>query len=327
MSRIIKPGVPGFYINRRRYHEIESRAQVGVCGYYMGKAIKPGIGVVREFGTSVPVPNLITDIGMDALGSGGSFLRMHLGTGTTPPQFTDTQLQNFGVNVLATNGSATFSSSGSSPWYGQIAITWTSAVGGATGTWYEIGVSNQNTNGNLRSRALILDNDLNPTGFTVQADEQFQGTYIFRIYAPSSDYPETVALSGTNYDTITRAIAVNVANNNSPGNWAPKIQASAPFNAATNECRPYTGGLVSETSSAPTGVINNAPSVSTATYGAGNHYVDGSFRWGSGLAVGTLRTFVLSFQSARFQVEYDPTITKLTSEEIIINQRLGWARK
>ena len=323
MSRIIKPGDPGFYINRKRWHELNADACVGVTGHFSGRAIKPGVGVVREFGTS---PNLITNVGMNALGSGGSFIRMHLGTGTATPQFTDTGLQNFGVNVQANNGTAVYSSASVSPWFGEVRITWTSAVGGATGNWSEIGISNQNTNGNLRSRALILDQIGSPTIFPVLADEQFQGTYTFRIYAPQSDVPASILLSSSPYSTVTRAIGVTSANA-SPGNWGPSIQEADPFIANGDNSRACTGPLVAVTDAQPAGVINNIPAGSSSAYAAGSHYRDSSYRWGSGAGVGTLRTFITAFVSARFQVEYSPTIAKLATEELIINQRVSWARR
>ena len=38
MSRIIKPGEPGFFINRRRYVESEASARFGVEGLYIARA-------------------------------------------------------------------------------------------------------------------------------------------------------------------------------------------------------------------------------------------------------------------------------------------------
>lgn len=325
MSKIIKPGDRAFYINRNRYVESESSLSVGVEGFYIGKAIKPGFGVVREFGQRVPSPNLITNLGLDALGEDASFIRMHLGTGTAPPQDTDTGLDNFGVNVQGSNPVQSFHSSGESPWFCETRLTWTSAVGGATGTWTEIGVSNQNTNGNLRSRALILDQGGQPTSFPVLADEQFQGTYIFREYVPESDSPATITLGSNSYNTITRPISVATVNAN-PGQWGCNLDGTSQFISHTGS-QWYTGGLVAITAGAPTGPVSGAVTASASAYGAGNYYRDSSLRWGSGSAVGSLRTLVFAFRSGRLQVEYDPVVNKLTTEEVIHNQRISWARR
>ena len=171
--------------------------------------------------------NIITNLGLDAVGATGTaadWSRMLLGTGTATPAVTDTALQVFGVNVVASAGTSSYGNSGVSPYYGWHRKVWTSAVGGATGNWTEIGISNQNTNGNLRSRALILDNMGNPTTFPVLADEQFQGTYELRQYVPLADNPASITLSGTPYATVTRALNATLANGNS-NTWSPWMSA------------------------------------------------------------------------------------------------------
>lgn len=318
MSKIIKP----FYINRKRYIETEGRAKIGVEGHYTIRAIKPGRGVVRE----ISFPNLLTNLGMDALGSSPTFIRMHLGTGTAAPDVTDTQLAAFGVNVVNGMPSVSAGTSGSSPHFGFCRLVWTSSVGGATGTWTEIGVSNQNTTGGLRSRALILDGGGNPTSFPVLSDEQFSGVYEFRVFAPASDAKENIALSGTSYDTTTRALDVT-------GNaWHPPIADGLPIfqiGSAGGDARCWTGGLGSVTDVIPQGSnLGNRSGVVTDAYGAGNHYFDSGARWGSAAGVGQVRTVSLKLRGGgAFQIEYSPTFTKLTTEEFIHNQRVSWARK
>lgn len=327
MTRIIKPGDRAFYINRNRYVETEGRATVGVEGHYTIRAIRPD-GKVRS---ELAFPNLLTDLGLNVLGSDPSFVRMHLGTGTTPPDVSDTGLANFGVNVIAASGSRTSGAETSPPYFGWSRYQWTSAVGGATGTWTEIGISNQNTNGNLRSRALILDSGGNPTSFPVLSDEQFQGVYEFRLYAPASDNTESITLSGTSYDATTRPLRVTLAEG--VGGWAPLVwKTSSLFipSTASNGASPYTGGLAAVTAVSPLGsALGNRTSVSASTYGSGNHYLDVGARWGSGDGVGTVRTVLMSTHNGggRYQIEYDPTFSKLTTEEFIHNQRISWARR
>lgn len=323
MSRIIREKsetIKPFFINRKRYIETEGHAKVGVEGRYTIRAIKPGIGVIRE----LSFPNLLTDIGMDAIASGRQFIRMHLGTGTTPPTVSDSSLAVFGVNVTTNPPSSQRGANSSSPYEAWQRITWTSAVGGATGTWTEIGVSNQNTNGGLRSRALILDNLGNPTSFPVLADEQFQGTYEFRIFPPLADNPETISLSGTPYDTVTRILRAGQVT------WAPTLSGtgSAPplFSASTSFL--YSGALAPITDSTPTGSqLSGTSTASTSAYGSGNFYIDSSNRWGSGAGVGTVRTVGFALSCGEFQIEYNPTFVKLTTEEFIHNQRVSWARR
>lgn len=327
MSRIIKPGDRAFYINRRRYVETEGMARIGLEGIYTIRAIKAGGRVVRE----LSFKNLLTDIGLDAIGGGANFTRMHLGTGTSTPSVHDTALGNFGVNVQSSNPSSTHGVNDAPPYYGYARLTWTSTVGGATGTWTEIGISNQNTNGNLRSRALILDGGGNPTSFPVLADEQFQGTYEFRLYPPTADANNAVNLSGVPYNTTTRALMVTTSHTN--GGWNPSnltsnnslfnITTSIGFNLA------YTGGLAAVTASVPEGnaLTSNNRTIGNNAYGPGNYYFDVWVRHGAGDAVGLIRTQRLNTAGGSFQIEYDPVISKTTTEEFIHNQRISWARR
>lgn len=326
MSKIITPGHPDFYINKRNYKELEVHLGVGVKGFFSGRAIKDG-HVMREFGYETPNPNLITNLGMDAFGSSNiNFSRMHLGTGTATPAFTDTALTTFGTNVVAGNPSNSVSNSGSPDYYTRALWTWTSAVGGATGNWTEIGISNQNTTGNLRSHALILDGGGSPTTFPVLADEQFQGTYELRFYQNLTDNVQTgVMISGVPYTTTARGLYVQ----NSPANSL--FSGANPLYPGATAGAWYTGALGASTASVPGGsYVSGAATRTISSYTSGNHYIDAQERWGSGSAVGTLRT--LQLQSAnsgnfQWQVEYNPTIVKLTTEELILNHRRSWARR
>lgn len=327
MSRIITPGHPEFYINRRNYAETEACAVFGVEGFFTGQAIKPGVGVTREFGVRVPVPNLITNIGMNAIGGQyglTQFSRMHLGTGTTPPTNTDSALTNFGVSVLNADPVEAYSIQASAPYYCQINRTWLSAVGGATGNWTEIGVSSQNTTGNLRSKALILDGGGAPTVFPVLADEQFQGTYSFRIYMPTADEVRSITLSGTPYTATSRAAQVTTLNATSNG-WYP--HPSFPlFNGRPDGNNCYTGALAAITSQ-PSGALSGFASQTTAAYTTDSFTSNVSYRWGSGQAVGTVRTVLVHTVCSCFQIEYSPTFAKLSTQEFIHNQRYTWARR
>lgn len=314
-------------INFRKHVETFGVSTVGVAGYYTIEAIKPGMGVVR----SCRFKNLITDLGMDALGTSPQFLRMHLGTGTAAPSFSDTALANFGVNVSNNPGDQTAGKGPAPEYYGWMRLVWTSAVGGATGTWTEIGISDQNGNGNLRSRDLIRDPGGSPTSFPVLADEQFRGTYEFRMYPPLNDAAASIELSGTPYDTVTRALQINVASTGTQGSWVPRISSNLPLLGVVGDqfqVQWYSGGLGSLTDSNPQGsVIGSGTSArGYSTYGAGNFYLDSYAQWGGANLVGTLRTLRMRLQSGTVQIEYDPLVVKLDTETLRHNQRVHWAR-
>lgn len=327
--KIITPGDPGFYINRRRWHERESHMSVGVEGIYTLRAIKPGVGVVRE----TSFHNLITNLGLDAIGTGAAWSHMHLGTGTAPPSVTDTSLANFGVAISNYPNSAD-GISPTPPYYGYLRLTWKSSVGGAAGVWTEIGISNQSSNGNLRSRELIRDNLGNPTSFPVQSDEQFEGTYELRMYAPESDVVADISLSGVTYTTTTRPLRVTTAS----FGWA-MVNVASSVSGGLFYLR--TSGVLAGTSIAMNGdlgaVTDNDPSA-TALHTSGasaiaNSYVPGSYqrdyglRFGAGVAVGSINVLRLICTTTAWQVKYHTPVNKLDTEEFIHNQRFSWARR
>lgn len=324
--KIITPGDPGFYINRRRWHERESHMAVGVEGIYTLRAIKPGVGVVRE----TSFHNLITNLGMDAIGNGGLWSSMHLGTGTTPPAVTDTGLANFGVAITNTPTSDS-GASPTPPYYGYRRMTWTSSVGGATGVWTEIGISSGSANGNLRSRELIRDNLGNPTSFPVQSDEQFEGTYELRMYVPESDVVADISLSGVTYTTTTRPLRAT------GGIWAPNltfVPGSGHFGFVTgpmqtNTCAAMNGDLAAVTDTTPSGTVVGGGNTTgiTSAYVPGSYQRDYGIRFGAGVAVGSINVLRLICTTTAWQVKYHTPVNKLTTEEFIHNQRFSWVRR
>ena len=267
---------------------------------------------------------------MNSLGTGLNWSAMQLGTGTTTPAFTDTALAAYGVGI--TSGFTTNNGvSGTSPYYGYRWMTWLSTVGGATGNWTEIGVSSTSTTGNLRSRALIVDNMGNPTTFPVLADEQFQGTYELRYYAPVSDANANINLSSTPYTTTTRALRVTDQNH-----WGPSVYSSSSdglfrpqagtLNSSSSS--PFTGGLSAVTAGVPLGtnITSGSATLVGGTYTSDTFYKECGIRYGAATGVGNINTIQYPMQGGCFQVAYSPVIPKLTTEELITWIRTTWTR-
>lgn len=313
-------------INLNRFIETASDMRIGVEGIYTCRAIKDG-QVVRER----QFPNLITDLGMDSLQGTPNFLRMQLGTGTTPPAVTDTSLANFGLSVLNSDPTITRGAAGTSPYYGWNRLVWLSTVGGATGTWTEIGISSQNTSGNLRSRALILDGGGSPTSFPVLPDEQFEGTYEFRVYAPLSDNAASINLSGSPFTATTRALDVTSVKLTAQGGFAPTLTQSASLfsvGAGVGGGGPtaYSGGLVAITAIAPASFLGSSDSRNTSSYTPGAFYVDSSATFSGGSLLSNIRTILYPLDTGTFQIEYSPIFTKTAVQQFVHNQRVSWAR-
>ena len=323
MGSIITPGHPNFHIHKRNYREIEAvLPTVGVCGHYRIERIKPDFGIIG----SLEFPNLITDLGLDTLGGVFNWIRCHLGTGTATPHPTDVSLSSFGVNVQAANPSMTNGNSGTPDYYQWGRYTWLSAIGGATGNWTEIGISDQNTNGNLRSRALILDQFGNPTTFTVLSDEQIQVFYEFRTYLKLTDTLSTISVSGVDYNTITRPTSVQYITQQ------PLDSGFAPW-MTNGQSFPYSGNIGIVTGE-PTGALSGTAPTALSAYTNGNFYRDSTTTAGAGTATGTWRSRQIGSVSGMrsFQIQYDKVaggggIVKGAAQQLILNQRSSWARR
>lgn len=318
MGKIITPGHPDFYINKRNYIEVEpTPAATRVEGWYTLQRIKPGYGVIEE----LSFPNLITDIGMNAFGGNYSPNYFHVGTSTSPPSNTDTSLGAFGASFnVAGDGDGGYSNSGPPDYYARKTVVKKSNVGGATGNWTEIAVSPQAGNGNILSRALILDSAGNPTTFTVLSDEQMQASYELRHYPVFVDDVRTVTISGASKNTITRVCEAS--------NWAWQ-NFSEIYMFHFSSCRAYSGDIATSTvSGIPGGSALGAGIVARSTYGSNNFYRDATATWAAGAATGTHRSYIWGNNNRNlFQVQYDPPIVKSATQQLIINQRYSWARR
>ncbi len=248
-------------------------AHNGVAGWYKIEAFR-----VDAQGEEVPgsrriaadwFPNLITNAGLDLLGTTGStpvqsFCRV--GSGNTAPAFTDTALVSQ-VAVSSTVQSDTSGVDRTGAFYGWRRRTIRFAAGTAAGTLAEVGVSATNA-GPLFSRALILDGGGNPTTITVLSDEVLDVTYELRIYPAMADATGTVVIAGVTYTWTARPLnnatydsrwggqylGCGVGFNTTSGNvsvYGPLVMATipaqgstptSPVNGTSMNPQPYTAG-------------------------------------------------------------------------------------
>lgn len=302
--------------------EIESVTKIGVRGRFTLQA-KNRLGrVTRERAFD----NLLTDLGLDALGvDGARFLYAHVGTGTSAPTAADTSLGNFGVGFSASS-EVGYGNSGSSPYIAWCRQSGTSAVGGATGTWTEVGMSRQAADGGLRSRALILDGDDNPSSFPVLSDESLTVTYEMQIMLPETPAKKEILLSGTPYDTTTQLGGINrndwaprkLTSTNS-WNWEP---SNATFPSAAYSASP--SGLTSISGGGSN--MGGSSSISAAAYSTGNYHRDISATWNPGVATGVIKCVRIGLRHGLLFCIYDDTITKGVDDRLTQNIRISWAR-
>lgn len=168
--------------------------------------------------------NTITDIGLDAKGTGWG-LRCVIGTGTTPITTSDTALHNrvglFNSKVGDSyhDGSPFGLVTASSPYYGWKRGTYRFDAGNSTGTLSEVGltISSSGANYNIAMGSLIKDNLGNPTTITKAVDELLDISYEIRNYAKMTDDTYVVNINGVDYTFTTRAMCTDA------GAWGRRI--------------------------------------------------------------------------------------------------------
>ena len=275
--------------------------------------------LTKPDGTSRTVadfPNLITNGGLDRIGSGLTYLGyIHLGTGSTAPTFTDAALTSFlaSSNTSASTLDQVSTCANSSPYYAQYTINKRFAAGIATGNLAEVGVSWSNTTGSLFSHALILDGGGNPTTITKLADEVLDVLYTLRIYISLADVSATV----NGYATVIRAAYATTVYTGSIG-WSYSFSAVA--------IHFFTTQTLGAITSAPSGTT---ASIETCTF---NAYVDGTYtRTGqvyAGLNNGNANLGSLLFKAGfgTYQVSFTPVIPKDNTKILTIAWSISWGR-
>ncbi|WWO60263.1 baseplate protein [Xanthomonas phage SB3] len=172
-------------------------------GFYRVEVLRPDGSVKSDTGE---FPNLITTIGgTRLLQDFGRFAgRCFAGTGTAPPQVTDSQLVNEvmfsgqGVDSHARNAST-------KPFYHQSQWVFTFGAATANQTIGEIGVGDNYSPYTLSSRALPRDTAGNVTTISVLVGEILRVTYVLRMYFDMTKYEGSFEANGVTYNYVAMA--------------------------------------------------------------------------------------------------------------------------
>lgn len=288
------------------------------------------------FGEPVAFPNLITDQGLDFMGASSTYLTAcQVGTGSTAPAFTDTQLASYLAGTSNRTSAVSTAQVSVSPFYVEHVIVYRFAAGVAAGNLTEIGVSTTTTTGNLYSRALILDGGGLPTTVTVLAGEVLDATYAHRTYAPAADVAGNVTISAVNYSYVLRPCSVNAVNTVSGfgGNWGvfapglPGQQMWTDLNGSAHTQRAYTGPLVAQNAGNPTGT-SFFGSAAAVAYVPGSLQVQGTQTYDltHGNVPGGIGVVKFSFGWSAWQISFSPVIPKNNTNNLTLTFRHSWTR-
>ena len=268
--------------------------------------------------------NLLTDVGLDAFvgGYSGQSSEMthncEVGTGTVAPTFADTALTNKIASVTAGASTSATYVAGSTPYY-TITYTYTFGTGVAAGNLSEIGI--RTIYGPLLSRALILDENANPTTITVLSDEILIVTYELRQYIDTSDTAYSFPINGVTYSGVYRWAQIGQPLN--PGSYLGRPFSGNNFSMGVNEGA--IGTISGTAGGASAGLAGYAP---TEGYSAGSLYLDaaGTFGPTEGNFAGGISSMTFGTGHHRLQFSITPPIPKVTGQNLTLRMRFSWGR-
>ena len=318
-----------------------------VAGYYKMEAVNAKTGKKRLLADWFP--NIITDTGLNSMGSPGDGLAaFSVGSGSTAPATTDSSLASH-VAITVTTEAQTRGTSPEPPYYGFRRVTRRFDEGVAAGNLSEVGVGFFSGSGAslapgpLFSRALILDGLGEPTTITVLSDEFLDVTYELRMYAPAEDVVETVTdpETGVVYTVTTRPAFVTTTG--SQGHYWGST-------AYGTEIIPYRGGQVPigfssgpfrypKAYSGDIGLVTDGPSgvlyaenmdFSRVIDAYSNNSLERSGHHQLHLSEGNeypMRSLLHSFTGGgMWQTQFDPAIAKTDTDILTIGVKVAWAR-
>lgn len=242
--------------------------------------------------------NLITDYGLGTMNGPGSispFSTLRVGSGTVPPQFSDTSL----VNQIA---------SAAASWthaiVGGYAVS-TAAVlfpmGAVVGNVGEVGFGSSSSSP-LTTRALIKDENGDPVVVPVLADEQLRVTYEVRCLIPTTPTVTTQVIGG-----VSTTVTVTAQATTSAKDWHGIVAGDSANSWGTR---------ASPGSHAPSSSVNLTTSRGART------------TWGpdAGNAVGGITSIssTWSFSSTQqghgaWLIEFNPPLAKTSSKSLTLS--------
>lgn len=286
----------------------------------------------NEIVEEIKFENLITNQGLNRLGTGGALNFCVVGSGTTPPAVTDVMLQTArayvgqGTSPVITTS---YTQSGAvAPYWGGVIVGFRFGAGEAQGNISEIGIAYSYTslaNHALFSRALIKDAGGNPTTITILPNEFLDVGYECRSYLPPDDKTFTVEVMGTTHTLLMRGS--NQAAGAQQGAFA--FQGPYPLQATMYHTATI-GGLTGSASGTSLGGVNT--SLNAYVAGSLKRSMSGTIALGvannvNGIGAMQFSTNNGSFQLPQYQMSVTPPIIKNNTMTISFTFEYSWGRR
>lgn len=271
------------------------------------------------------MPNIVTNAGLDRVGSGDNFLRnCYVGTGTVVPQVTDSALEQ---EVAGTSNRKDASSGRlmEAPYGGRYQASWEFDLGEVVGNMSEVGIGW--SSGGLFSRALFVDTNGEPTTITVLDDEILYVTYRLFNYAPQADETFTFSTpSGTRTAVVRPA---DLGNGSSISGWGIRSGSGAAEGISFRYGCWARDGALSDEFSTPTGASSEDSGGTVKPYDVGSYYRDTEYYWSldkANFATGISAFLFKTGGLGAYQFSVDPPFMKTSADILSMTFRTQWGR-
>ncbi|CAB4241298.1 hypothetical protein UFOVP60_7 [uncultured Caudovirales phage] len=295
---------------------------VGVAGRFKLEAINEETGERRELAPWFN--NLITDQGLNHLGTSGIGQYCLVGTGSTTPSETDTTLANKLAHTT-TNAGVTYGGQATTTYYSWVRVVFRFAAGVAAGNLTELGVGISTTL--LFSRTLIKDGSGNPTTITVLPSEALDVTYELRMYAPSADTTHTTVIGGVPYTGVVRpSLVTNSGNGDAWGVRSFVVPSS--LNGISPTFTVFSGAVGAVTAG-PSGTQETLTgSVAESVYSQNSLNRSGTITCplSEGNLAGGIGAVAINTTLGRYQIGFSPSLPKDATKVLTLSFTLSWNR-
>lgn len=316
--------------------------EMGLAGKFRGvmyKADSEGNAIASTAREVIPYQdNLITNGGMNAMAGGtdgtpvaSTLYYLAIGTGTTPPSFSDTGLTAQVANVTNYSNPVTTSQITTAPYFVKRTIVYRFAAGVATGILGEVGLND--SNGNYFTHALLKDIGGNPTTVTKLSDEILDVIYDLYFYIPSGVNTGSITLDGTVFNYTIRAIELQTLNRWLYFNGGGAVIGPGGGNGLSgtgNYSRSVSGAPPSDPRDAPVGIVQEQQATSAVAdpYVSNSYVRDVEWTWGldrfntpgwRGIAIDTFM--------GSYLIDFGAVVPKTASKSLKLKFRFSWARR
>jgi len=273
--------------------------------------------------SSVEVPNIITNYGLNAIGRGNADLRYFcLGRGNTPSRPEMTSLERYAAGSHETSSETISSNISIKPYWVRREFYYRFPEGSLQGDFSEIGIGGRDAaqNGsNVFSRALIRDLNGDPTTITVLPDEWLDVHYFLTYYLPSEDVVGSFVLNGNTHFYTVRPAELD----NQGTRWTPSNRP----NSAVNRAFIYEGYIRTEREtplppSEEVNVSNDKYVQDSFSRTASVRVSPGKGNFANGIAGLVFRTGM----NSSYQIGFEPPIQKEDTQSLELIVKHSWGR-